>query len=313
MTNYILLAFDGLSKQDVDNQYVLNEFQLDNYDEINLGKRPFYFTSELFTDLITGYNHKQHGVRGLNKITEGRFGINPTGFERWLQRNFFPLFYSYKGFRNGLYKTFLGGERIKWERSDIRAQTVFDEYDNAYQCQVPVYDWRKADVFHHLVKEDRPVSKSVEHIEDEFHRSKRKFWENFDSIDWGKHENVFYMHHFHYIDWLQHLYREDSDFESVMQKPWNEAAAFVREVKQKLPEDYELVLMSDHGLPERGIGHRPNAFLSYNQSDLFSVNPTLQEMNYWIRQMCIGAGDEDSETSSESDAGEISGLGGVDI
>lgn len=277
--NIVLLAFDGLSKKDVDDSFLLNPFQqFDYYDEIDLGDRNVYYTSELFTDLITGETREEHGVKGLNKVTEGGFGLNPTGFETWLQENLNPLFFQTKQYRDGLYKMFLGSDRVKWERGDIEMDTIFERYDAAYQGQIPTWDWRKADVFHHLKGESRAVEKSRQHIVDEWHRSRRKFNENIESLDLEGEDNIVYMHHFHYIDWLQHLYRQDLD---RVNEHFGNAAEFFDNVVQRFEDDDDTVVigMSDHGLPERGIGHRPNAFVTCSDPDLLPSNPSLQELN----------------------------------
>lgn len=294
----LLLAFDGLSKKDVDKRYSLKPLRnLDTYTEIDLGDRDAYFTSELFTDLITGYTSNQHGIKGLEKMTAGYRGINPTGFEQWLQYNLQPLFFHTRNFRLGMYKGFLDSNQVKWEKQDIQSQNVFDQYENADQGQVPVYDWRKADVFHHFEKEYDQIKKSDQHIRKEWRYSKDLFWDNFEKQDWSGDERVFYMHHFHFIDWLQHLYREQPDssdedwdtyFQKVMGDSWFEVTEFVEEVMERCEEEgIEVMVMSDHGLPERYIGHRPNAFLSTTIPG-FVDNPSLQELNAFITRFLEG-------------------------
>lgn len=308
--NVLLLAFDGLSKNDVDKRYSLKPLRnLESYTEIDLGDRKTYFTSELFTDLMTGYTREQHGIRGLEKMTDGYKGINPTGLEQWLQHNLQQLFYHTRNFRLGMYQSFLNSNMVKWERQDIQASTIFDRFENASQGQVPVYDWRKADVFHHFKKDYFQVEKSDQHIRKEWEYSKDLFWSNFEEQDWGSDERVFYMHHFHFIDWLQHLYREqpegsdddwDTYFQKTMGNSWMEVTEFVESVlKRCMDEDIEVILMSDHGLPERFIGHRPNAFLSTTIQD-FADNPSLQELNTFLTWFLEGREDlvEDFSTKS---------------
>lgn len=297
-TNLILLAFDGLSKNDVDDQWVLDQFQKEYYSSIDLGKRPFYFTSELFTDLYTGFRHSEHGIRALKKMTEGRFGINPTNFELWLQENLNPLFFYTKNLREGFYKAVLDSHRVKWERQDIQMPTIFMEFDNIHQGQMPVWDWRKAAPFHHMEKEYNTTQKCDEHIEDEWQKSRNKFWSNVEQVPWNSEDNQVYVHHFHYIDWLEHLYREKPEhddrewqdyWEDIMRDPWYSAAEFAEKVEEWASErDIEVVFMSDHGVPEKGIGHRPNPFISTDNTELFDESPTLQEINYVLMKILKG-------------------------
>lgn len=319
--NIILLAFDGLDYRDVveEERFCLNEFRdFEHTRKIDLEQRPFYFTSELFTDLITSTAKEEHGIEGLKKYTEGRFGLSPHGFEKWLQRNLTPLFvqgikfggFEVKGrevpeirfftrnFRHGMYQALLDSHYVKYERCDIETPTIFDEFENAHQQQTPVYDWRKADVFHHLKgdgDEAELVERCREHIEDEFEKSKRKFWSSengVNSIDWSSDEPQFYFHHFHYIDWLQHLYR-NGDFDQGIEQlssPWFKVNEFLADVKEYVDglEDTEVVVMSDHGIPAEILGHYPQAFISYDK-EIFPKNViTLKNIGNSIRGVLNG-------------------------
>lgn len=302
-TNILLLAFDGLSKRHVNNKQIfLDQFNDDYFEkhmQIDLGQRPIYFTSELFTDLATGVSKEEHGVEALKKFTQGKYGLTPHKMEMWLWNNmqeffidgisFFGKNFLDKEFRTGIYNAFLDSRFVKYERSDIQVETIFETYDNAIARQYPVYDWRRADVFHHLKGENRQTEKSIDHIKKEWKRSKDLFWNTVEEVNWSSTGSKLYAHHFHYIDWMQHIYVSDQTDEGVenMTDDWFSANNFLEKVKQHLDEidqDVELVVMSDHGLPRRYLGHEPDAFVS-STIDIFPENPTLQEMNMELSQI----------------------------
>jgi hypothetical protein len=292
--NIILLAFDGLSSRDVidEDRYLLKQCrQFYNTEEIDLGERDIYFTSELFTDLITGERREQHGVKGLKKFTKGKYGLTPQNFELWLQQNIQPFFLNGvslgpfnlfdRSFRTAMYQGFLDSHYRKWEREDIETETIFDKYPyQAHQNQVPVYDWRLADVFHHLKDENKSVQKCHRHILEEWEKSKTKFWRSVEEVEWGSDKPQFYIHHFHYIDWLQHLYRNGEFDEGIdkLNDHWWSVNEFIKEVKDFADEDTEVIVMSDHGIPARYIGHKPNAFISHN-IDQIPENPSLNQIH----------------------------------
>lgn len=302
--NIVLLAFDGLSYRDLveEERFNLSEVRdFETVDKIQLTQTDFYYTSELFTDLITGVSRYSHGITGLKKFTPGAFGLTPQRFELWLQRNLQPFFYNGisflginfldRGFRNAMYEGFLGSNYRKWEREDIQVDTVFEEFPGqAHQGQVPVWDWRYASVFHHMKNEHRTVSRAHNHIEEEWEKSKNKFWDGVEEVDWDD-DPQFYMHHFHYVDWLQHLYRADDFDKGIdrMSTAWWNVSEFVDEVRSYVDEleDTELVVMSDHGIPQTYIGHRPEAFIAHNTS-IFPEKPTLQEMYWAITEVLRG-------------------------
>lgn len=302
--NLVVLAFDGLARTDIERTgMALEEFKDDDYFEhtgsIDLGDRPFYFTSELFTDLITGETKKEHGVEGLRKFTDGKLGFNPTKLENWLHRNMKEFFFDgipilgfagprilKRGVRNSIYQA-LGCEHIKWERTDILKPTLFDKYpEQVFQGQMPVYDWRLDQPLKHIKEEDRGFDRCVKHVEQAFVTSKSKFRQKFASIDWSSENTKVYIHHFHYVDWLQHLYdTKDRDNRTErMSSAWWDVNEFLQEVKEMLQEheqEFELMVMSDHGWPDKYLGHEPDAYIA-STNQFYPDNPTLQDLNEWI-------------------------------
>lgn len=286
----VVLAFDGLSSIDVidDERFSLDQFRQEHTQRIDLGDRPFYFTSELFTDLATGYDHNVHGVRGLKKINkDGETSRRATDLELYLQENFHPIWLKTRDARNTFYGL-TDRKRVKYDREDINVPTMFDKYPNAFQNQMPVYDWRLCEPFTGNNGRNNMVDRAEKAIEKEFNYSKRVFFDEaeerrgVDQAIESEFDDWLYFQHFHYIDWLQHIYRDDFDeMIDVLSSKWWNAAEFVEEVKEYLDEkldDYTLVLMSDHGIPEKQLGHRPNAFVSCNK-DFIPNNPTLQELH----------------------------------
>lgn len=295
----VVLAFDGLSSKDVldEERFMLSEFRQEENRYIDLGERPFYLTSELFTDLITGKRYKEHGVRDLVKYSGSQ---KVTCFESWLKANYYPVWQHSRKYREGLYKM-RDITKTKWEREDIDSSTIFD-HENSFQEQTPVWDWRLADPLQiNAGKEYRFLDRSERAIKKEWNYSKRVFWGEAEEEDrYGikkaiesDHENWLYFQHFHYIDWMQHLYREAPEgfdwedwFSHHMNEHWWNANEFVSEVKDFLDntlDDYLLILMSDHGIPEQQIGHRPNAFVSANKP-ILPENPSLELLHKVIKK-----------------------------
>ena len=262
----LIVAWDGLDYE------LIQKFGLENIPLDNMGKIDndtgihTRSTSELYTSFITGDNYYTHGVTGINKF-------NKRGE---ILENIFPAH-----IRGGLPATrliynklwdLIGADKRKYDKTDYDTSTLFDEIENSNALFIPGYNpgfgWAanlKSHTLDELMYKQSPEYTETPMIEGEktvkmmFERR----WNIFkDAFDDGEYELL--MVHFHYPDYLQHFYgtkglNYDEERLKKMYEYIDKKAGKIRKWADLY--NYDVMFMSDHGLPEN-MEHNKQAFFS---------------------------------------------------
>ncbi|MFB6158109.1 MAG: alkaline phosphatase family protein [Candidatus Nanohalobium sp.] len=273
------MAFDGLDKdliQEFDLEHVVQEEfgSIDNDDQISVRS-----TSELFASFITGETHDQHGIEGLTTRTNESVQF----FEDRLPDNKF--FNKFKGIRESFYSTdLIDGRKRKPEEKDLEVKAIFEEIDDSRAMYVPGYNpsklWKNGFSMGKLLSLGNSKVEVEDFLRDrEFEVRKRKLFSELDNEIISPRK--FLMCHFHFSDWMHHLYGDKKSGNWDRRKLleiYKESDNLAKEILEKAEEasyDY-VIFMSDHGLPDEEA-HNENAFYSCNKELFGEETPHITD------------------------------------
>ncbi|WP_414837774.1 alkaline phosphatase family protein [Candidatus Nanosalina sp. VS9-1] len=277
--NVLVVAFDGLDKE------LIEEFELENIRQEEFGSidnqtgMKNIYTSELFASFITGTNWEEHGIEGLNKWKDSRGEILDT----LVPKNLLETKRGLHRVRETL-KSALDAEETKWEKEDLKVDTLFEKIDNSRPIFVPGYN---PSTFWTIEADLRPLgfgktpAETMEHYDTrEFSHRKEKLFSELENEFIPARD--FLMMHFHRSDTFHHLYGDkDANYdEEKLREMYNEMDELAGEIKEKALEkgyDY-IIFMSDHGLPAK-IGHNENAFYSSNKELFLDQTPKIMDFH----------------------------------
>ena len=227
----------------------------------------YRYTSELFASFITGETYDQHGVIKLLKTDKTKLG-------RLFNHGIIPdyLIENYRGFYrlNSLTRKFLqfirNPDKMKYTKEDLEEETLFEEVDVSKPLYVPSYNpdarWQLA--LPHKVADFSEVEKVRKYSElmtdsrlNEFYELSFDFWD-------------LIMLHLHDPDPMQDL--ELGNY----QRDYKRLDRKAQEIKRRIPEDWTVIFMSDHGRME-GEEHNKNAFYSCNRELFGSKKPHITD------------------------------------
>lgn len=284
-SNVLLIAFDGLDKE------LIEEFGLENIKQEEYGSIDNRTgihqikTSELFTSFITGETWKEHGITGhqvgeynnkkkekiIKFLTPDKFQDKVRGFNA----------------TRDLLESILRAEKVteRYTKEDQKLDTLFDEIENSRAMFVP--GWNPGMIWR-LKLETSPLRNgySVDR--------QAKFWDK-RAYEVRKRElfselrndivspRNFLMCHIFKPDQFQHYYgdREIGRFDkSKLKKMYLEIDQLAKEIKETaLDQGYDtIIFMSDHGLPT-AKEHNENAFYSCNRELFGEQKPRIIEFH----------------------------------
>lgn len=284
----LVIAFDGLDKELIDD-YGCDNIKQQEYGNIDNNKNiAFIKTSELFASFITGYNYEEHGVVGLKKRIYSNNWKNVVveklapKKKRKTKRGFYRLY----SVLNKVLRTDI--TEIGYSRNDLDSKSLFDDIEGSRAMFVPSYNpdplWATGSLLSPL-SFGYGVSR-VEKIID------RRCFEPRKAQLFSELENSiisprpFLMCHFHKPDYIHHFYADEDSFggedldEKKVRKMYNEMDQFAQEIKEKAEEaGYDtIIFMSDHGRPA-DLGHNENAFYSCNKELFGGETPHITDFH----------------------------------
>lgn len=270
----LVIAFDGLDK-DLIEQFELEDIKLDEYGGIDnnteMTKRK---TSELFASFITGENHVEHGIKGLNKWDQPRGKIIDYTLPKYLLQNV-------RGFHKikKVLEEVLNTHQRFFDRRDITSETLFDKIDNSKALDIPSYNPSPFWVNNTQIRlsESSLKKENLEYFWDEweFERRKRNLFRPI---------NTYFdltMAHFHRPDIHQHRYGDkDINYdERRLRELYKETDKLAKKIIDFFEDEYDtIIFMSDHGLPTE-TQHNENAFYSCNKELFGDKTPKITDFH----------------------------------
>lgn len=273
----LIIAWDGLDHELVNEFDIqLHEDRLDIQGKIDNDTGVHTrSTSELFTTFITGEYHDKHGVTGLNKYnTRGE-----------LLEKLFPKHERYyKPVKSKIYNFLMHhtkADKRKYRKEDYKTETMFEEVKHSEAMFVPGYEpghaWEanlKAHTLDELSHREDPIDATKQTIEMIFRKRLRLFEERIseDTPEYVLPDLL--MVQFHYPDHIQHIHgvKELGLDKEILEKVYDR----VERESQRLRElaeshGYEVMFMSDHGLPKKHH-HNKNAMFSVSGNFASKIN-----------------------------------------
>lgn len=295
----LVVAFDGLDYNLI-NKFGLVHVQQEEFGTIDVTsdvvKR---VTSELYTSFITGQPPSKHGIVGLN-IYNKRAKIVNTLIPQKLQETI-PYAFDLNLKLNQL----IGGHMRKPEKTDYTTPTIFDEIENSKALYVPGYNpgifWKAGLKTQVLDYTGGDMDEAVKVVKQAHRMRKRNLFDRM------KNENdELLMCHFHYPDYIQHLYGTDFSWNiDKLRQMYNKMDELANKIRiEARQQGFENILfLSDHGTL-RGSGeyeHNPNAFYSSN-NELGLGKPSIIDFHDIILDWAGGTRKEIGEIERENDA-----------
>jgi predicted AlkP superfamily pyrophosphatase or phosphodiesterase len=275
--NLLVVAFDGLDKE------LVEEFELENIQQKEFGAidnqtgMQNIYTSELFASFITGEVPDKHGIEGLTTWSNRRGRIVDSLAPK-------KLVETTKGFNRiqETLKTLLSTDEVKYSKEHIESETLFEKIDNSRAMYVPGYN---PSVFWQLKAETLPLEYGYgSDIAAEFWDTREHEFRKKNFFSELENEIVsprdFLMIHLHRTDFHQHLYGDPTGVmdRDKLRRLYQETDELAGEILEKAEGKYDtVVFMSDHGLPAEK-GHNEKAFYSSNRP-LFDETPKITDFH----------------------------------
>lgn len=282
--NVLVVAFDGLDKE------LIEEFDLENIQQSEFGSidnqtgMKHIYTSELFASFITGETHEEHGIEHLTTWEDESKGrIIETVAPKSIVENT-------RGFHRirETLKTLLKTDEVKFSEEHLEEETLFEKVDNSRAMYIPGYN---PSVFWQLKAETLPLEYGYgADVAEEFWDTREYEFRKKNLFSELENEIVsprnFLMVHLHRTDFHQHLYGDPTAVmdKDKLKKLYQETDDLAGEILEKAEGKYDTVIfMSDHGLPAKK-GHNENAFYSSN-TKLFDETPKLTDFHDKILEL----------------------------
>lgn len=275
MGNVLVIAFDGMDKELIDRfglQHVRQtEFgQIDNQTGITEVK-----TGELFASFITGELHDVHGVTGVK-------GWNSPFMDRF--ESLIPKqepFYSWAARMKDVIKCFGGFDRETFTKENLNCDTIFDTIPGSKSLNVPAYDANAGIEAFSYVLDRYGVNHATREAEKEFRQRKHELMTELET-----ETRPFLMAHFHYLDFMNHLYGEPVLEEDVLREKYETMDGFAQQILDAANGYDTIIFMSDHGLPTK-TAHNDQAFYSINE-ELGIDTPHITDFRDIIQELVQG-------------------------
>lgn len=270
-SNVIVVAFDGMDRE------LVEEFGLENVRQEEFGSIDnstginYRYTSELFASFITGETWDEHGIIRLSRNDKHRL-LNRRGrLAGFLSR--YSTLWRLVQYLEVLLIYFLISDRSEWKdykysKRDLESGTLFDEIDLSKPLFVPAYNpdprWQ-LDLPHGVMRPEETTREDVRKYSERLTESRlREFYDlNFDFWD-------FVMLHIHEPDAVQDVGLGNYE------RDYRRLDGIAEEIVEEFSDDWTIIFMSDHGMMEEKE-HNENAFYSCNKELFGSKTPHITE------------------------------------
>lgn len=269
----LVVGFDGLDYKKI-RKYDCENLMLQSFGKLDLEGLPLK-TPLLWATMISGEMPEKHGVKEMLKFR----GEKAQKYDRYLERFFGALGYSGIKFRKAIINKLFGSSMVPPTKENMKVDSIFEKVADSKPLDIPGYSHYpyiagKMNV-NALYRKYPPAPRErvVRDVNAEHLYRKTQLFENI-----GEHQLV--MQHFHYPDWMQHIYSKNEKDEEL----YNEMNELAGEILDKVDDDTLVVFCSDHGLIDGG--HRDQAFYAMNTDIEEPVKITellsraLEKVNY---------------------------------
>jgi len=248
----LILALDAL-EHNVVSSLRLRSLMQEVYGYIDVSGFQNLLTPIIWTSFITGREPQGHGVYSWWRFSRHKL---LDGLAHWIRYNM-PVI---KNISTAKLKSILrifGLEPRPPSKEDLHVATIFDLVKPSVALFVPGYNeepWIRNYYSEAFEKGIKYAERAVWQVHE--YRKRRLFEELEKNVDWK-----LFMAWFDLADWIGHFYMGRSKLRIM--KAYFELDRFAAQVKEMIPKNTLLMIVSDHGM-EVGGHHSPRAFYSFN-------------------------------------------------
>jgi anaerobic selenocysteine-containing dehydrogenase len=265
----LIVTFDGLDRELVTRFNATNVTEMEEFDTYdNSTGMTTIITNELWASFITGETWREHGIVSKNRPkSDLLFEVEKLNRFWWWRK--------FQGIRHRVYGwiPFLNSENRKYDKRDLKTDSIFEEVPNSKAIDVRSYN---IGYNYNLMK---PLDFDIMLGLDELERfTEWKKQELFESLE---KDYDLVMAHFHKPDHIHHWFWELGNMDRVEQT-YHEMDRMAAEIKGKADkEGFDTVLfISDHGLPDvENGGHNENPFYSCNRELFADGTPHITDFH----------------------------------
>lgn len=281
----VMLGFDGLDPYAVE-KYEASTLQQETFSKMYVPEDIELHTEVIWPTIITGLRPEDHGLTR----TQARKWKNPlVQAAAWIGDTLFP--------RDWIMPIGRKIQEIGFKRTERGTPDYYDNNDLATiftntrskVIGLPGYNpSEKTDELRRMggLSTHNPVVEIdvfIEHLREELEERKQQTLQNLDlPVD-------ILMVYSYSTDMAGHIFWDDDDF---MEEWYGRVDRFVRDVKENLGEDDQLLVLSDHGMDEGK--HRREATFSFSEAVENEPTDVLQ-----IRPFIDGLLDKEKESRAE--------------
>ena len=272
----VILGLDALDAAQVEH-FDVDEFRLNTYGEMETfaHQNPIPHTGEVWPSVATGLHPDEHG------ITYGGESEWDSPIVEYASRFVAP--YLSMPLRAKLGRLVQGATGADWQIHETDSPTIFDG-DGRY-----VHNWPGVHRSEELQRVWDQIEKTVEGSLPEEAFDRELCANEVQKFAWVKESlnfnTVLIATHIHLLDAAGHAYgRNENHYRFYYEK----TADHIREIRNKMDDDDELLILSDHGM---NTGWLPNdheichhSFRAFSASTLDSHPESVFEVRDWVKE-----------------------------
>jgi predicted AlkP superfamily pyrophosphatase or phosphodiesterase len=261
----IIVGFDSLDYRNIQ-RFGLEHVQQEQFGRIDLKGKELK-TPIIWSEFVSGTY--DNGIDFMQAFD----GPTAQQYDRYIDR--FLSYFGRKGFhlRRFIHATLFDARDITPDKRFLTTDTLFEKVDDSVAIQVPGYSeytaLKKTRCSMALGANPAYSKHTIERdIDMEYRQRKQELFQALED------DHSLIMAHFHYPDFMGHLYPEASLYDDIrfaeMHKKMDNLA---EKVLKRAGEDDLVIFLSDHGM--RNGGHTDYAFYSANQDLGFEDTPEI--------------------------------------
>lgn len=269
----LVIGFDGLDYKKI-KKYNCENLMLEAFGKLDVEGLPLK-TPLLWATIITGERPEKHGITDMLRFK----GRKAQEYDKYLEKFFNFLGYSGLKVRKTVVYHLTGSSMVPPTKKEMKVDSIFEKVADSKPLDIPGYSHYpyiagKMNVGALYRKyPPAPRERVVRDVNAEHLYRKNQLFENI-----GEHQLV--MQHFHYPDWMQHIYSKNEKDEEI----YEEMDELAGEIMEKVDDKTLVVFCSDHGLNDGT--HRDEAFYAMNTDIEEPIKVTellsraLEKVNY---------------------------------
>lgn len=290
-----IIGIDALDYEELDNATGFDALKQAEYGKVD--NTPALLTGKavsptMWTSFMTGQTPDVHGIRGFTwdfPCSEWLYKI-PTPNRGWGK------------YLETMLNLFGRGNKDFPPADKIQSTTFIDQLgEDCVTVNAPLYEFsfsRKGDRLEALARPQESVTH--QQLLEDLRRHSELVFEDVKQALTGKTRWDVFFSYFYWLDGIQHRFFNQRD---VIETEYGRAAFYVAQIKERLPDDTTVIVVSDHGADGEG-GHRNEyGFWSCNKEGVVPEDAAITDFYDIIMEHAgLPGRDDEAQTKQKLEA-----------